>query len=140
MRKLSARPRRLPCASRSKGLLGNVARTSRGFEIVSFLDHYGQECSLQQSSLAHYPQPGTSAVWLGANENAKPHPITGEELSNRMHLTRSQVQALVGALQRWLDTGSFGPPKTCVPCRMKRRPTLPEAAARRKRMRKAHKT
>ena len=71
--------------------LGNLRRTQRGFEIITFHDHYNQACSLQQSSLAF-----EDAIWLG---------IAG----NRMHLTESQVMDLVERLNAWLlnDDHSF---------------------------------
>jgi hypothetical protein len=87
--------------------LGKVARTSRGFEIIEFKDRYDEPCSLQMSSLADYAQPGISAVWLGCEKNSKPHHMTGESPSPRMHLDRKQVEALVGHLSRWLENGSF---------------------------------
>lgn len=75
-------------------MLDKVDRTQRGFEIVEFEDMYNQRCSLQQSSIALYDQPGSGAIWLGRD---------GE----RMHLKDTQVKELVEMLQRWLDTGSF---------------------------------
>ena len=42
-----------------------IKRTQRGFELVSFKDFNHTACSLQQSSLAIYATPGSSAVWLG---------------------------------------------------------------------------
>lgn len=77
-----------------KRLLGEVKSTGRGFELVEFNDHYGTPCTLQQSSLAVYTQPGTSAVWLGPG-------------TTRMHLDVKQVRALVRHLRAWLKTGSF---------------------------------
>ena len=67
--------------------LGNLRRTERGFEIITFHDRYNQACSLQQSSLAF-----EDAIWLG---------IAG----NRMHLTESQVMNLVERLNVWLLSG-----------------------------------
>lgn len=87
--------------------LGKVSRTARGFEVIEFKDIYDEPCSLQMSSLAKYTQPGISAVWLGCDNNAKPHHITGAVVSPRMHLDRKQVEALVGHLSRWLEAGSF---------------------------------
>ena len=69
-------------------------RTGRGFEILKFKDHYGVDCSLQASSLAAYSTPGTSAVWLGDN-------------NNRMHLTRGQAQTLIEYLTRWVENGKL---------------------------------
>lgn len=74
--------------------LGRVKRTARGFELIEFEDCYGKKCDLQASSLAAYVTPGTSAVWLGPE-------------SDRMHLNRKQVAALIAHLSAWLETGSF---------------------------------
>jgi hypothetical protein len=109
--------------------LGRVRKTQRGFETVQFKDHYGHSCSVQQSSLAIYRSPGTSALWIGPNdaepkvmarlagsvgvqtqvaEGWVPYPIPEEvSLYTRMHLNRRQVAALIGHLQSWLDTGSL---------------------------------
>lgn len=70
------------------------SRTGREFQLVEFTDIYGKKCSLQQSSLAKYDQPGTSAVWLGEGEN-------------RMHLDEDLTRMLVGRLSQWLETGSI---------------------------------
>lgn len=86
--------------------LGDVNKTARGFEIVEFLDRYGEKCSLQASSLAEYQKPGTSAVWLGCDNNAV-HPGTKEPMSPRMHLDRKQVKALIEHLQNWLMRDTF---------------------------------
>lgn len=86
--------------------LGPLERTSRGFERIKFKDHYGDQCSLQASSLAIYEKPGTSAIWLG-QESEKTHPATGEKLGARMHLNREQVEALVKHLQAWLKNDTF---------------------------------
>lgn len=109
--------------------LGKVGRTDRGFELIVFEDMYGVPCSLQMSSLANFPQPGISAVWLGTDdaqpkvmareaasvgvETTKqngwvPYPIPKQVLlSTRMHLDRKQVEGLIGHLTRWLESGSF---------------------------------
>lgn len=109
--------------------LGKVKRTERGFEIVEFKDCYDHPCSLQQSSLAEYEKPGTSAIWLGPSD-AKPqvlwhrahelgietgatcgwvaYPIPEDVLlTTRAHLNREQVKALIQHLKCWLRTGSF---------------------------------
>ena len=85
--------------------LGPTTKTNRGFELIEFKDCYGAPCSLQQSSLADYVQPGTSAIWLGC-ENNQPT-VEGHDVSPRMHLNVEQVQALVTHLQKWLDEGTF---------------------------------
>ena len=75
-------------------MLGDITTTERGFQIIDFKDRYGFECSLQQSSLAEYEPPGTSAVWLGVG-------------NDRMHLDIKLVEKLIGNLQNWLDNGKF---------------------------------
>lgn len=113
---------------KGKGI-GKVQKTSRGFEIIRFTDRGGDKCTLQQSSLADYVQPGISAVWLGV-EDANPqvmatkassvgvqttetcgwvpYPIPEDVLlSTRMHLDRKQVKKLIVSLTRWLERGSF---------------------------------
>ncbi len=63
------------------------ALTERGFGIVRFPDFHDQRCSLQESSLA-----SVDAVWLGVH-------------TERMHLSREQVEMIIGWLQHWLTTG-----------------------------------
>lgn len=114
--------------------LGTVKNTERGFEVIGFKDYYGSPCSIQQSSLAIYEQPGSSAIWIGvddpnpqvmavdaascgiiagANAGWVPYPIPEQVLINtRMHLTREGVSALIPVLQQWLETGSFKKPRT----------------------------
>lgn len=79
----------------------NICRTSRGFAVVLFRDHYGEECSLQESSLAE-----PAAIWFGCDRNAF-HSGTGEPLSPRMHLTREQVAALLPLLAHFAETGKL---------------------------------
>jgi hypothetical protein len=97
---------------RGSAVLGPVGATGRGFELIEFADKYGEPCSLQQSSLAEYTKPGTSAVWLGC-ERACCTP-QGEPLAPRMHLDRKQVAALIAHLQRWLDADTFSLPNASV--------------------------
>lgn len=66
-----------------------VKHTQRGFERIDFIDDYGKESSLQQSSLW-----GMEHIWLG------------QEVG-RMHLSKDQVKGLVSVLENWLETGSF---------------------------------
>ncbi len=72
--------------------------TQRGFGIIESVDNYGEPFTLQQSSLALVDgegnEPGAGAIWLGAEPN-------------RMHLSKSMVQELVGHLNTWLETGQF---------------------------------
>jgi hypothetical protein len=71
-----------------------IAYTNRGFQMIHFTDINDRSCSLQQSSVVIYEEPGTGAVWLGAGDN-------------RMHLNEAMVSNLIKALQNWLDTGKF---------------------------------
>ena len=111
--------------------LAKQSFTPCGFPLVEFKDSYGEQCSLQASSLAKYAQPGVSAIWLGIDgvhaevihsdaakvgikTNQKcgwvPYPIPDEvSVTTRMHLERDAVEALVNHLCAWLnsDVGSF---------------------------------
>ena len=121
----------------SELMMGNVIKTSRGFEAVEFEDAYGASCSLQQSSgIGDYAdslqRPGSSFVWLGVNDGEPkilkseaeaaglelpegeeisgwmPYPIPDNVLiTTRMHLNREQVHGLVARLNQWLSTGRF---------------------------------
>lgn len=71
-----------------------VEHTERGFERIDFADANGENCSLQESSVATKP-----LLWLGVNDTTL--------LARRMHLNREQVEELVLHLQAWLATGSF---------------------------------
>ncbi len=71
-----------------------VKHTKRNFEIIEFKDTYKQECTLQQSSIATYEKPGTSAIWFGCGED-------------RMHLNREQLEELMVHLNNWLEHGTF---------------------------------
>lgn len=107
--------------------LGKESRTSRGFQRISFNDHYDEPCYLQQSSIALLAQPGAGAVWLGL-EGAKamvmctkarevgleptsdvgwmPFPIPAQvQVTTQMHLDRTQVASLIATLQGWYLTG-----------------------------------
>lgn len=83
--------------------LGEVKRTPRGFQYVEFLDRNDVDCGLQQSSaIGEYDdamdRPGSSFVWLGPNHMTE---------QTRMHLSRTDVAALIETLGRWLDRGTF---------------------------------
>ena len=115
--------------SKNKNSLGETKITSRGFEYISFTDRSGVKCGIQQSSLAEYCQPGTSAIWIGCDE-ANPkimavnagkfgiktdqttgwidYPVPEDVLMNtRAHLDRKQVKALIKHLQKWVKEGTF---------------------------------
>ena len=78
--------------------------TERGFTYVEFRDIYGQECTLQNSSLATQ-----GAIWLGVN-NTGPN-LTGpsgkknEDVGARMHLSRKQVEQLLPILIEFVTLG-----------------------------------
>lgn len=78
--------------------MGDVTETNRGFQIIQFRDRYGSACSLQQSSLADFTTPGSSAIWLG---------VESMPFQTRMHLSLEQVKALIPVLEMWVRTGSF---------------------------------
>ena len=63
--------------------------TARGFALYKFQDSYGEECTLQKSSLAtdHY-------VWLGCEPN-------------RMHLSRADCEALIKKMNVFVETGEI---------------------------------
>lgn len=76
-----------------------VKRTARGFDLCEFKDSNGEPCSLQVSSSV------TPHLWLGCDNNTKPHHVTGEFISPRMHLTRNQARQLMRHISKWLHTG-----------------------------------
>ena len=63
--------------------------TNRGFELFEFQDLYGEQCSLQKSSLATQ-----DCIWFGVHEN-------------RMHLTQEMVQDLLPALCKFAVSGEL---------------------------------
>lgn len=90
--------------------------TNRGFRIDRFEDAYGVECSLQESSLA----ADEGHVWFGASDIGLKHFKAGDgwrdvelphsvaehySANNRMHLSQSQVAALLPALQHFAEHG-----------------------------------
>ena len=74
--------------------LGKLERTDRGLEVIDFKDRYDRTCSIQQSSLAVFTTPGTSAIWLGRGRD-------------RMHLDIKMVKALELHLRRWIEDGTL---------------------------------
>lgn len=95
----------------------SASTTPRGFSIIEFVDNNGVECSIQKSSLATQ-----ECIWLGASAiNLKhfkagqgwkdiPLPFSIEEhyvATNRMHLSREHVRALLPILQHFADTGEL---------------------------------
>jgi hypothetical protein len=86
----------------------------RGFRTTTFKDRYGQECSLQKSSLA-----SEDCVWLGVNDPTPKMYMAGEGwqnipmpkgdvlLSGSMHLTREMVKTLLPSLKKFVKTGNI---------------------------------
>ena len=77
-----------------------LKKTDRGFYRADFIDRYGEECSIQESSLA-----GEHCIWLGQN-NGRHHHVTGECLT-RMHLTQKMAKDLIPLLQKFVTTGKL---------------------------------
>lgn len=69
-----------------------VEHTGRGFAISKFVDRYGHECSIQDSSIATEP-----CIWLGLTKDG------------RAHLTVDHVRSLLPLLSRFVETGSIAP-------------------------------
>jgi hypothetical protein len=89
--------------------------TQRGFSIGKFKDRYGNQCSIQKSSLAE-----EDAIWFGIDkpkltifENAsKGKYIVTEmpanfDVDSRMHLTQDQVKELLPILTKFAETGEL---------------------------------
>lgn len=77
-----------------------VTKTERGFYRADFIDRYGADCSIQESSLA-----GEDCIWLGMNSGTHHH-VTNECLA-RMHLTQKMAKQLIPLLQKFVDTGGL---------------------------------
>lgn len=89
-----------------------VSKNNRGFKAGEFIDLYGEECSVQKSSLATQ-----DAIWLGVSNpkltifdaNRSKYLITDMpsnfSINSRMHLNREQVAELLPILQRFVETG-----------------------------------
>lgn len=96
-------------------------RTNRGFRIDRFTDANGVACSAQVCSAAR----DEALLWLGCSEiglkRFTPHRGwedveleqdmarggVGHVANTRMHLTQSQVRALLPALQHFAETGDL---------------------------------
>ena len=95
-------------------------KTNRGFRIDKFTDANGVSCSLQISSAVR----DESLVWIGCDDIGlkkfvphagwadvpleQDHPYGITHVANtRMHLTQSQVRALLPALQHFAETGNL---------------------------------
>jgi hypothetical protein len=72
----------------------------RGFLRADFKDRNGEDCSIQQSSIAT-----EECIWLGQNEGTHHH-VTGDCMA-RMHLNRKMAREIGLALLRFADTGEL---------------------------------
>ena len=63
--------------------------TNRGFRLVSFIDSYGYDCSIQESSNAE-----KACIWMGIRDE-------------RMHLSQSEVKKLIPILQGFVERGDL---------------------------------
>ena len=100
------------------------SKTQRGFRTGTFVDRYGEQCSIQKSSLAT-----EDAIWLGIDDanpqimcsqahevGLKPtadcgwmkYPVPHQVMmSTRMHLTKKEVKMLLPILQKFVETGEI---------------------------------
>jgi hypothetical protein len=106
----------------------DIGKTERGFRKAEFIDHYGEGCSVQESSLAteaaiwlgiDSPKPQLMArdapeEWLAPPDDPERHngwvqvPLPeGTLLTGRMHLTQEQVRELLPVLEHFAHTGSL---------------------------------
>jgi hypothetical protein len=67
-----------------------ASKTARGFSMIEFGDLYGNDCSIQKSSLAT-----ADAIWLGLDEG------------QRMHLDRDTAAWLARVLSAFATTGEL---------------------------------
>jgi hypothetical protein len=72
----------------------------RGFLRADFKDRNGEDCSMQESSIAT-----EQCIWLGQNEGTHHH-VTGDCLA-RMHLNRKMAREIGLALLHFADTGEL---------------------------------
>ncbi|MCP4741455.1 MAG: hypothetical protein GY871_04395 [Actinomycetales bacterium] len=96
--------------------------TQRGFGRIEFIDRYGDECSVQESSLAT-----ERCIWLGISD-AKPQICTpgkgwsevplpeGTFIGSRMHLTQGMAAELIPILQHFVETGDLPRAPENNPC------------------------
>lgn len=96
--------------------VGKHKKTQRGFGYREFNDANGVLCNVQESSAVR----DEALIWFGADNIGLKHFVAGQgwqdvELTNtmeehyvannRMHLTQSQVAALIPILQDFVETG-----------------------------------
>lgn len=77
----------------------SLYRTARGFARADFIDLYGSECSIQESSRAT-----GAALWLGVDRDFDERESS---TGHRMHLSQEMAAALIPLLARFVETGSL---------------------------------
>lgn len=83
-----------------------IEKTERGFYQGNFVDRYGKECSIQESSLAT-----ESAIWFGCNEGTHTIDEDGKTACmGRMHLTQDMVAQLIPLLDIFVYEGHLPHP------------------------------
>lgn len=115
--------------------IGEHSKSQRGFDVRTFTDRNGHECSVQCSSAIDfevrggYENPGTSYLYIGIDDAAPvimasdahrhgvqttetvgwvPYPVPDAVLMHtRMHLSRKQVRSLIKTLNHWLKHGDL---------------------------------
>lgn len=93
----------------------DIKKNQRGFKNGKFIDLYGEECSIQISSLAT-----DEAIWIGIDkqylvvfedENMGKYIETtlpkNWRVNTKMHLSREQVANLLYHLQKFVETGEI---------------------------------
>lgn len=79
--------------------VGRKKKTQRGFGLMEFKDINGDQCSIQESSVAT-----KNCLWLGCDHETV-HPVTGERCGARMHLDVKLAKQIINTLQKWVDSG-----------------------------------
>lgn len=94
----------------------DITETQRGFKLHEFVDRYGSNCSLQESSASGDEDTG-AFVWFGVDEPQikvfRPgeggwleHKLPeGAMNPSRMHLSQVQVEKLLPSLQYFAQCG-----------------------------------
>lgn len=100
----------------------NKALNDRGFLTGTFIDNYGKECSIQESSACASNGDEGWYIWLGMNNpdihkgirhGAGEKIELGEEYDvfSRMHLSQKKVKEMIPHLMYFVETGSLPDPE-----------------------------
>lgn len=104
-------------------MITEKTKTQRGFNLITFTDAGGVECSLQKSSAADGDfiwlgadkiglkafYPFTYEPWRDVQEQSIAHCLGAKEViaNNRMHLSQEQVKELLPFLIKFVKTGDI---------------------------------